>query len=167
MQPLTRLDSRVRWALPLGTLVLAGCVPNDFIYDLPQDRYYDSGGGYYSGVAPGYYGQPFYYGPHGDYPRIFYVDHDHDRDDCRHESHRDRRDERNDHDRRDAPEDGPPPPRAPRGVTPKDPEQTARPEAGPNPCVGGKKCGPAAQTPEVDATRRRTETREGSRLVAE
>ena len=145
MRPLTRLDSTVRCALLLGTLVLAGCVPSGFVYDLPQDRYYSSGSSYYSAGTPGYYGQPFYYGQPGYSPRVVYVDHQHDRDDCRHESHRHRRDERNDRDRRDAPADRTPPPRAPRGVTPKDP----------------------AQTTEVDAPRRRTETREGSRLVAQ
>lgn len=146
MRPLDRLDSTVRFALLFGTLVLAGCVPSGFIYDLPQDRYYDRGSSYYSAGTPGYYGQPYYYGQPGYYPRVVYADHDHDRDDCRHDSHRDRRDERNqrnDRDRRDAPADTPPSPRAPRGVTPKDPKQT----------------------PEVEAKRRGTETREGSRLV--
>jgi len=168
MQPLNRFDSTVRCALLLGTLVLAGCVPSGFVYDLPQDRYYNSGGSYYSAGTPGYYGQPFYYGQPGYYPRVVYADHDHDRDDCRHESHRDRRDERNernDRDRRDAPADRPPSPRAPRGVTPKDPAPTARPEAGRNHCAGGKKCGPSAQTTEVDVPRRRTQTRDDRRLV--
>ena len=176
MQPLNRFDSTVRCALLLGTLVLAGCVPSSFVYDLPQDRYYNSGGSYYSAGTPGYYGQPNYYGQPGYYPRGVYDDHDHDRDACRHESHRDRRDERNernernqrnDRDRSDAPADRPPSPRAPRGVTPKDPAPTARPEADRNHCSGGKKCGPAAQTTEVEAPRRRTGTREGSRLVTQ
>jgi hypothetical protein len=150
MRPLNRPDSNLRCGLLLGTLALAGCVPSGFVYDLPQHRYYDNGSSYYSAGTPGYYGQPYYYGQPGQYPRVVYVDHDHDRDDCRHESHRDRREERNDRnersdrDRRDAPSDRPPSPRAPRGVTPKDP----------------------APTPEIDAKRRRTETREGSRLVA-
>jgi hypothetical protein len=167
MRPLNRLDSTVRCALLLGTLVLVGCVPSGFVYDLPQDRYYSSGSRYYSAGTPGYDGQPYYYGQPGQYPRVIYVDHDHDRDDCRHESHRDRRDDRNDRDRRDAPADRQPAPRAPRGVTPKDPAQTARPDAGRNTCASGKKCGPSAQTTEADAPRRRTETREGSRLVAQ
>ena len=151
MRPLNRPDSTtVRFGLLLGTLALAGCVPSGFVYDLPQNRYYDSGGSYYSGGTPGYYGQPYYYGQPGQYPRVVYVDHDHDRDECPHESHRERREERNDRngrndrDRRDAPADSPPSPRAPRGVTPKDP----------------------APKPEVDAKRRRTETREGSHPVA-
>jgi hypothetical protein len=149
MRPLDRLDSTVRCTLLLGTLTLAGCVPSGFVYDLPQDRYYNSGSSYYSAGTSGYYGQPYYYGQPGQYPRVVYVDHDHDRDDCRHESHRDRREQRNgpnersDRDRRDAPADRPPSPRAPRGVTPKDP----------------------APTPEINAKRRGTETREGSRLV--
>ena len=146
MRPLDRLDSTVRCTLLLGTLALAGCVPSGFVYDLPQDRYYNSGSSYYSAGTPGYYGQPYYYGQPGHYPRVVYVDHDHDRDDCRHESHRDRRDERNDRvtaTRVTHLRTGHPSPRAPRGVTPKDPKQTA----------------------EVDAKRRRTETREGSRLV--
>ena len=167
MRPLNRLDSTVRCTLLLGTLVLAGCVPSGFVYDLPQDRYYNSGSRYYSAGTPGYDGQPYYYGQPGQYPRVIYVDHDHDRDDCRHESHRDRRDDRNDRGRRDAPADRQPAPRAPRGVTPKDPAQTARPDAGRNTCASGKKCGPPAQTTEADAPRRRTETREGSRLVAQ
>ena len=62
MRPLDRLDSTVRFALLLGTLVLAGCVPSGFIYDLPQDRYYNSESSYYSAGTPGYYGQPYYYG---------------------------------------------------------------------------------------------------------
>jgi len=142
-------DPPMRCVLLLGTLALTGCVPSGFVYDLPQDRYYSSGSSYYSAGTSGYYGQPYYYGQPGQYPRVVYVDHDHDRDDCRHESHRDRREQRNDpnersdRDRRDAPADRPPSPRAPRGVTPKDP----------------------APTPEIDAKRRRTETREGSRLV--
>jgi hypothetical protein len=146
MRPPDRLDSTVRFALLIGTLVLAGCVPSGFIYDLPQDRYYDRGSNYYSAGTPGYYGQPYYYGQPGNYPRVVYVDHDHDRDDCRHESHRDQRDERHerdDRDRRDAPADRPPSPRAPRGVTPKEPKQR----------------------PKVEAKRRATETREGSSLV--
>jgi hypothetical protein len=149
MRPLDRLDSTVRCALLLGTLALAGCVPSGFVYDLPQDRYYNSGSSYYSAGTTSYYGQPYYYGQPGYYPRVVYADHDHDRDDCRHESHRDRRDERNeqneqnDRDRRDAPADRPPSPRAPRGVTPKDPKQAT----------------------DVNAKRRTTETREGSRLV--
>lgn len=170
MRPLNRLDATMRCALVLGTLGLAGCVPSGFVYDLPQDRYYNSGSSYYSTGTSGYYGQPYYYGQSGYYPRVVYVDHDHDRDDCRHESHRERRDERNarnDRDRRDAPADRPPAPRAPRGVTPKDPAPTARSEADRNHCAGGKKCGPAVQAIEVDARRRRTETREGSRLVAQ
>ena len=167
MRTASKGDSRTRCAVLVGSLALTGCVPSGFVYDLPQDRYYSSGSGYYSAVQPGYYGQPAYYGPPGYGPRVVYVDHDHDRDDCRHEGHRDRRDERDDRDRRDAPADRPPAPRAPRGVTPKDPEPTARPEAGRNTCAGGKKCGPATQTTEVDAKRRRTETREGSRLVAQ
>jgi len=97
MRPLNRPDSTtVRFGLLLGTLALAGCVPSGFVYDLPQNRYYDSGGSYYSGGTPGYYGQPYYYGQPGQYPRVVYVDHDHDRDDCRHESHRDRREQPND-----------------------------------------------------------------------
>ena len=67
-------------------LALAGCVPSGFIYDLPQDRYYNSGSSYYSAGTTGYYGQPYYYGQPGYYPRVVYADHDHDRDDCRHES---------------------------------------------------------------------------------
>lgn len=140
------LDPTARCTVLLGTLALAGCVPSGFVYDLPQDRYYSSGSSYYSAGTPGYYGQPYYYGQPGYYPRVVYADHDHDRDDCRHESHRDRRDERNernDRDRRDAPADKPPSPRAPRGVTPKDPKQPT----------------------DVKAKRPRTETREGSRLV--
>jgi hypothetical protein len=142
-------DPSMRCVLLLGTLALTGCVPSGFVYDLPQDRYYSSGSSYYSSGTSGYYGQPYYYGQPGQYPRVVYVDHDHDRDDCRHESHRDRREQRNDRnersdrDRRDAPADRPQSPRAPRGVTPKDP----------------------APTPEINAKRRRTETREGSRLV--
>lgn len=147
MRPLNRLGPTVRCTLFLGTLALAGCVPSGFVYDLPQDRYYNSGSSYYSAGTPGYYGQPYYYGQPGYYPRVVYADHDHARDDCRHESHRDRRDEernqRNDRDRRDALADRPPSPRAPRGVTPKDPKQAT----------------------EVNAKRRRAETREGSRLV--
>lgn len=149
MRPLDRLDSTVRCTLLLGTLALAGCVPSGFVYDLPQDRYYSSGSSYYSAGTTGYYGQPYYYGQPGYYPRVVSADHDHDRDDCRHESHRDRRDERNarnernDRDPRDAPADRPPSPRAPRGVTPKDPKQAT----------------------DVNAKRRTTETREGSRLV--
>ena len=145
-------DPSMRCVLLLGTLALTGCVPSGFVYDLPQDRYYSSGSSYYSSGTSGYYGQPYYYGQPGQYRRVVYVDHDHDRDDCRHESHRDRREQpndrndRNEHsdrDRRDAPADRPQSPRAPRGVTPKDP----------------------APTPEINAKRRRTETREGSRLV--
>jgi hypothetical protein len=128
------LDPTVRCTLLLGTLALAGCVPSGFVYDLPQDRYYSSGSSYYSAGTPGYYGQPYYHGQPGYYPRVVYADHDHDRDDCRHESHRDRR---------DTPADRPPSPRAPRGVTPKDPKQAT----------------------DVNVKRRRTETREGSRLV--
>ncbi len=149
MRPLNRSDSTVRCGLLLGTLALTGCVPSGFVYDLPQDRYYDSGSSYYSAGTPGYYGQPYYYGQPGQYPRVVYVDHPHNSDDCRHDSHRDRREEQNDRnersdrDRRDAPSDRPPSPRAPRGVTPKDP----------------------APIPETNAKRRRTETREGSRLV--
>jgi hypothetical protein len=138
--------SRTRYALLAGTLALAGCVPSGFVYDLPQGGYYGSGSGDYSATRPAYYGQPVYYGQPGYDPRVVYVDHDHDRDDCRHESHRDRRDERNeqdDRDRRDAPADRPLSPRAPRGLTPKNPKQT----------------------PGVEAKRRGTETREGSRLV--
>jgi hypothetical protein len=133
----------MRYVALLGTLGLAGCVPSGFIYDLPQDRYYGSGGGYDSAVAPGPYGLPYYHARPGVGPRVVYVDHDHDRNDCRHESHRHHRGERNDRNRRDASADRPPTPRAPRGVTPKDP----------------------APPPEVDTKRRRTATREGSRLV--
>lgn len=165
MRPLNRLDSSVRCVLLSGALALAGCVPSGFIYDLPQERYYNSGGRYYSAAAPGFYGQPAYYGQSGYAPRVVYVDHDHDRDDCRHESHRKRRDERKDRDGRGTPADSPTPPRAPRGVTPRGPEQTTRPQTGRDACTGGKKCGPAARTPEVEATRRGAGTREGSRLV--
>lgn len=142
------LDPTVRCTVLLGTLALAGCVPSGFVYDLPQDRYYSSGSSYYSAGTPGYYGQPYYYGQPGYYPRVVYADHDHDRDDCRHESHRDPRDERserNDRDRRDTPADRPPSPRAPRGVTPKDPKQAT----------------------DVNVKHRRTDTREGSRLVTQ
>ena len=159
MQPPSRLDSTVRCILLLGTLALGGCVPSGLVYDLPQDRYYGGGSPYYTAGAPGdYFGQPYYYGPPGDYPRVVYVDHHHDRDDCRHESHRQRRDERNARDdSRDAPAERRPPPHAPRGVTPQDSVQTAQPEAGRNACTGGKKCGPARGTAEFEGRRRGSE----------
>jgi hypothetical protein len=168
--------SRTRCAALVGTLALTGCVPSGFVYDLPQDRYYSSGSSYYSAAQPGYYGQPVYYGQSGYDPRVVYVDHDHDRDDCRHESHRDQRPQsdrdrdqnggRNDRGTREEPAEAPPPARHPRLGPRHESSQPAQAEPARNPCAGEKKCGqPGGETPEAEATPRGTAKRAGSRLV--
>jgi hypothetical protein len=148
MRTVSQGGSRIRCAFLVGALGLTGCVPGGFVYDLPQDPYDPGGTTYYSSAQSGYYGQPVYYGQSRHGPQVVYVDHDHDRGDCRHESHRerrpgdDRRRDRDERDTRDAPAVTPPPRRAPRGVRPQE----------------------AGDATQVDATRRRTETPERIRV---
>lgn len=75
----------------LATVSLGGCVPGAFVSDYPESRYYIPGYGYSSAARLGYSSQPGYYGRNYYNPPIVYYGHDHDRRDCRHESHRDRR----------------------------------------------------------------------------
>lgn len=101
----------IRFALALGTLAVAGCVPRAYVFEDAPGNYYGSGSGYYSTVQPVYYGYTGYYGYQGYYPparyppTVVYHDHGDDRAGHRHEGHDDGRyDDRHDsgHDRQDS-----------------------------------------------------------------
>lgn len=144
----------MRAAIATAALVLAGCVPNAFVYDdLPGVHHGSRATLYpphYQGY-PGYYGYPPYYAAPGYYgyspypPRAVSYDHDHRGDECRHPSHRDgrRNDGRDRHDRdgRDQPprdRDGRPD-RRPPGEAP----------ATDGRCAGSNRCR-APATPRAD-----------------
>lgn len=175
MRPTRKGVSKARLILALAPLALAGCVAGDYLYDYPQGGYYyGSEAGYYSGYYSNdysnYYGSPGYYRDQYYRPRGVYYDHDHDRYDCRHESHRDRRPhdgrDRDDRERGDRDRDGkdgngagpsphrlPPPGAAPLRRTPRvtpqqgsDPAPKATPAS--VPCKGRAKCGPSGEAPE-------------------
>ena len=154
----------MRAAIATAALVLAGCVPNAFVYDDLPGVHHRSGATpyppHYQGY-PGYYGYPPYYAAPGYYgyspypPRAVYYDHDHRGDGCRHRSHRDgRRDDGRDRHDRDG-RDQSPRDREGRDQSPRD--RDGRPDRRPpgellatdERCTASNRCG-APATPRAD-----------------
>ncbi len=77
------LTSMAQIGTVLGAMVLAGCVPGAYVYDLPPVPSYVGPYGLYTAPAPGYYGYSSYSTYYVDkHPRpVYYADRDRWRDD--------------------------------------------------------------------------------------